>query len=84
MDKFGDYLVAQILALGMDRFINVIVGVLDCFCHTGAFALHACKYGAKSVVAVDISDEALAQAKRNRVCMRQCVDILHEYQITKI
>ena len=39
--------------------------VLDCFTHTGAFALHAAHYGARAVTAVDISDEALATAKRN-------------------
>ena len=39
--------------------------VLDTFCHTGGFAVHAGLYGAKSVEAVDISDTALALAKRN-------------------
>ena len=36
--------------------------VLDCFCHNGSFALHAAKYGAKSVLGVDISEEALEVA----------------------
>lgn len=39
--------------------------VLDCFCHNGSFALHAAKYGAGSVLGVDISEEALAVARRN-------------------
>lgn len=39
--------------------------VLDCFCHTGSFAVHAATYGAKDVLAVDISGDALAVAKRN-------------------
>ena len=39
--------------------------VVDCFTHTGAFALHAAHYGARSVTAVDISEEALATARRN-------------------
>ncbi len=39
--------------------------VLDCFCHNGSFALHAAKYGASSVLGVDISEEALAVARRN-------------------
>ena len=39
--------------------------VLDCFCHNGSFALHAAKYGACSVLGVDISEEALAVARRN-------------------
>ena len=36
--------------------------VLDCFTHTGAFALNAARGGAASVTAVDISGEALKTA----------------------
>lgn len=39
--------------------------VLDCFCHVGSFALHAAKYGAQSVLGVDISDDAVALAEAN-------------------
>ena len=39
--------------------------VLDCFTHTGAFALHAAHYGADSVTAVDISEDALKTARGN-------------------
>ena len=39
--------------------------VLDCFCHNGSFSLHAAKYGAKSVLGVDISEEALDVAREN-------------------
>lgn len=39
--------------------------VLDCFTHTGAFALNAAKAGAASVTALDISDEAVAMAGHN-------------------
>lgn len=39
--------------------------VLDCFTHTGAFALNAAAGGAEHVTAVDISADALAVAKRN-------------------
>ena len=39
--------------------------VLDCFTHTGAFALNAAKAGAAHVCAVDVSADALAMAKRN-------------------
>ena len=39
--------------------------VLDCFCHNGSFSLHAAKYGAKSVLGVDISEEALEVAREN-------------------
>ena len=41
--------------------------VLDCFTHTGAFALHCAAFGAESVTAVDVSETALEQARRNAV-----------------
>jgi 23S rRNA (cytosine1962-C5)-methyltransferase len=41
------------------------LNVLDAFCHTGSFALHALKYGAASVTAVDISEAAVAMTERN-------------------
>lgn len=39
--------------------------VLDCFTHTGSFALNAAMGGAKKVVAADISESAIDMAKRN-------------------
>ena len=39
--------------------------VLDCFTHTGSFALNAALAGAGSVRAIDASDTAVAQARRN-------------------
>lgn len=39
--------------------------VLDCFTHTGSFALNAAKGGAAHVCAVDISESAIEMAKRN-------------------
>jgi len=39
--------------------------VLDCFTHTGSFALNAVKGGAKHVTAVDISQYAIDMAKKN-------------------
>lgn len=39
--------------------------VLDVFCHTGGFALHALRYGASHVQAIDSSERALIQAERN-------------------
>lgn len=41
--------------------------VMDCFSHTGGFALNAAKGGAKKVVAVDVSKTALDQGHRNAV-----------------
>ncbi len=49
-------------------FLKQIVSgktVLDCFCHTGSFAVHAAKYGASQVTCIDISAEAIALAKHN-------------------
>lgn len=39
--------------------------VLDCFTHTGSFGLNAAIAGAKEVTAVDVSETAVALAKRN-------------------
>ncbi len=39
--------------------------VLDCFTHTGAFALHAARYGAKDVTGVDVSQYACDCATEN-------------------
>lgn len=39
--------------------------VLDCFTHTGSFALNAAAGGAKHVTAVDVSDSAVAMARQN-------------------
>lgn len=45
--------------------------VLEVFCHTGAFGIHAALAGAKSVEGLDVSEETLAlareHAQRNRV-----------------
>ncbi len=41
--------------------------VLDCFTHTGSFALNAAKGGAAHVHAVDISEDAIAMARENAV-----------------
>lgn len=39
--------------------------VLDLCCCTGGFSIHAALYGARSVEAVDVSEEALALVRRN-------------------
>jgi len=39
--------------------------VLDCFTHTGSFALHAGKFGAKKVTGIDISEYACLFAQEN-------------------
>lgn len=50
------------------RYIQHIVkdaDVLEAFCYTGTFSMHAAKYGAKSVLGLDISDNAVNTARRN-------------------
>ncbi|MDG0793209.1 class I SAM-dependent rRNA methyltransferase [Cohnella ginsengisoli] len=39
--------------------------VLECFAHTGSFTLHACKYGAKRVTCLDISEHGIDTARTN-------------------
>ncbi len=39
--------------------------VLEAFCYTGTFSMHAAKYGAKSVLGLDISENAISTARRN-------------------
>ncbi|MFZ5946234.1 MAG: class I SAM-dependent rRNA methyltransferase [Bacillota bacterium] len=64
--------------------------VLDCFCHTGSFALHAACFGANHVTAVDISEHAVDTARKNAelnqltdkidfVCAN-AFDLLREYE----
>ncbi|MDA3616306.1 class I SAM-dependent rRNA methyltransferase [Polluticaenibacter yanchengensis] len=50
------------------RHIQHIVkgaNVLEAFCYTGTFSAHAAFYGAKQVYGIDISETAVAQARRN-------------------
>ena len=46
---------------------NIVKGadVLEAFCYTGTFSLHAAHYGAKKVLGLDISDFAIQTCKRN-------------------
>lgn len=46
--------------------------VLDCFTHTGSFALNAAMGGAEKVTAVDISETAVEMARAN--AQRNCLD----------
>jgi len=39
--------------------------VLDAFCYTGAWGLHAARYGAKSVLGMDSSERAILQSRAN-------------------
>ena len=39
--------------------------VLDCFCYSGSWGIHAASYGARSVTFIDASERALALAREN-------------------
>ncbi len=62
--KTGFFLDQKFNRLAVQRFAKD-KDVLDCFTHTGSFALNAARAGAKSVTAVDSSAFALSQAERN-------------------
>jgi len=57
LDQRDNRALVRTLAPGCD--------VLDCFSYTGGFALNAALAGARSVTAIDSSDEALAAARDN-------------------
>ena len=50
--------------------------VLNCFCYTGAFSIYAAAGGAKSVLSVDSSGEALQIAEENRKLNHLADDLL--------
>lgn len=68
-----DYIEGQKTGFFLDQKYNrAAVGriakgktVLDCFTHTGAFALNAAAAGAAHVTAVDVSEDALKSARAN-------------------
>lgn len=68
-----DYIKGQKTGYFLDQRFNRLCAasvaegktVLDCFTHTGAFAFNCAKGGAKRVTAVDISQEAISESKRN-------------------
>lgn len=78
--KTGYFLDQKTNRKAVERYVKDKV-VLDCFSHTGGFALHAIKYGAKEAVAIDISQKAcndiLANAKLNNFnnLKVECVDV---------
>ncbi len=62
---------------------NIVKGadVLGAFTYTGTFEIHAAHYGAKSVLGLDISENAVLQANRNaalnnydQVCRFECAN----------
>ena len=66
LDQKQNHLLLRDISAGKD--------VLDCFCYTGGWAVHAAAFGATSVVGLDISQRAVGQAsshaKLNKVADR--------------
>jgi len=62
--KTGFFLDQKYNRLAVSKLSNG-KNVLDCFTHTGSFALNAAKGGANNVLAVDISEDAISAAKKN-------------------
>ncbi|MBT3339143.1 MAG: methyltransferase domain-containing protein [Anaerolineae bacterium] len=52
--------------------------VLNCFCYTGGFSIHAAAGGAKSVTSIDSSGDALALGRENAALNDQPAEI-HEW-----
>jgi 23S rRNA (cytosine1962-C5)-methyltransferase len=63
--KTGFYLDQADNHLALRRFVPAGGTMLDAFCYTGAFALHAAAAGAGSVLGFDSSEAALAIAQDN-------------------
>lgn len=72
--KTGFFLDQKYNRLAIRRFCRD-ARVLDCFTHTGAFALNAAKGGAREVLAVDASETACSQAVKN-AGLNGCEDIV--------
>lgn len=52
--------------------------VLEAFCYTGSFSIHAAHYGANKVTGIDISETAVAAARENAVLNK--LDHICEFQ----
>ena len=81
-----DYINGQKTGFFLDQKYNRLAiskiakgrNVLDCFTHTGAFALNAKMGGASSVTAVDVSETALETARKNAELNGLSVDFIKE------
>lgn len=70
---FVDIIEGQKTGFFLDHYENRVsiervvrdADVLDTFSYTGTFSIYAAKYGAKSVLGLDLSEKAVALAKRN-------------------
>ncbi len=64
--KTGFFLDQKYNRLAVEK-LAAVRRVLDCFTHTGSFALCAAKGGAEGVTAVDVSERAIEAARANAV-----------------
>lgn len=62
--KTGHFLDQVMNHVSSQRYLRGL-DVLDCFTHTGGFALHAARGGARQTLGLDISADAVAMASRN-------------------
>lgn len=86
--KTGYFLDQQDNRRAIEHIVNG-ADVLEAFCYTGTFSMHAAHYGAKSVLGLDISEKAVDIARRNAelngfedVCQFQAVnafDVLKQW-----
>lgn len=86
--KTGYFLDQKENRAALKPFVNE-AKVLDCFTHTGSFALHAGSFGAASVLGLDISEHAVETATANAglnglgsLCRFECANVfdrLREY-----
>lgn len=65
LDQRENRQIVGLMAGGMD--------VLNCFCYTGGFGIHAIHAGAKSVISIDSSATALELAKENTL-LNNCTE----------
>ena len=65
LDQKGNRMAVQERCQRLSEGGTKPLSVLDCFTHTGSFALNAAVGGASNVEAVDVSDLAIEEAKRN-------------------
>jgi len=62
--KTGYFLDQQDNRRAIQHIVNG-ADILEAFCYTGTFSMHAAKYGAKKVLGLDISETAVTTARKN-------------------
>jgi 23S rRNA (cytosine1962-C5)-methyltransferase len=63
--KTGYFFDQKLNRRALSRHVRPGMRVLDPFCYTGSFPVHAAAYGASEVLASDISEEAAGMAREN-------------------